>query len=187
VNPFIWGTPAPTPTTVARRGLSSVSRCARRGPLRKGRARRSATAALSLRRFPIHPPLSRLADTNARVLWKTFPSRLGASVKVGRARATRRRISRKVDSDPVELAGEQAQVHNNEPVTKQSHVRRRSNHRHIQLYRGCFSSPHPSPSTLTVDGILRSGFSPFTAHSWTTGLAFLRYDPHLKLDLGLLG
>jgi hypothetical protein len=48
VNPLIWGTPAPTPTAAARRGLSSVSRWARRSSLRKGRGRGSATAVLSL-------------------------------------------------------------------------------------------------------------------------------------------
>ena len=46
--PLIWEIRALTPTVAARRGLSSVSRCGLRGPLRKGRGRRSASAAVSL-------------------------------------------------------------------------------------------------------------------------------------------
>jgi hypothetical protein len=104
VIPLILGTPAPIPTAAARRGLSSVSGCARRDPLRKGRGRGSATAALSLNHhqryssakttspagvYPRGHQIARLGAASPcaaqfsrqpRAAWKASPGREGAEL-----------------------------------------------------------------------------------------------------------
>jgi hypothetical protein len=91
-----------------------------------------------MRRFPIYPTaVASRGRLRPRPGEETFWSAslwLDASLDLGRAWATQCRICRKkVDSDRVDLGGEQEQVHDDEAVTKQSHVQRRSKHQHIQL------------------------------------------------------
>jgi hypothetical protein len=129
-----------------------------------------------------YSPPGRFSRTPTPTPWRgKFLVDFATPRRVHRAWATWRRICRyNADSDPVDLDDEQEQVHGDEVVTKQSRVRRRTKHRQIRLRRGCSSSPHLSPSTPTVDGILRSGFPPFASDTWTTDLAFLRYEAHLN-------
>jgi hypothetical protein len=137
-----------------------------------------------MRRMTGHSPAvasrGRLRPRHSEETSRSTSLHLDASVDLGRARAMWRQICRcKADSDPVEVDDEQEQLDHDEVVTNQSCERRRTKRPQIRLRRGCSSSPHPSPSTPTVDGILRSGFAPFASSCCAPDLAFIRYKAHL--------